>query len=715
MDFLNSIDKDISLLLDNLPVGIVKFNEKSECIYINKFIKNLFGLDNLTSHSLDNLKNLYINQIHIDDRQQEIIICQQFKNDNQEVTSTFRIFNKYLNEYRWVTNKRTVINHENMISFIYTLQDIHENKILELKLRNETVKSEHAYTHQASFLANMSHEIRTPLNGIIGMLTLLEDTPLSDDQKDYMLMVKECSYNLMTIINDILDYSKLEVGKISLDIKPMDLTKCIESTNDIIMSKIYEKSLEYTYNTNPTLPNSIYGDSNRIKQILLNLLSNAIKFTDKGYIHLNINKINYLDYNVLKNKYDKSRLNDNIIENTIDSDNVYFNKIYLRFDIIDSGCGIDSNEINKLFKPFSQVINKVNYKIYQGTGLGLVISKELVELMGGFIWLDKSDLYKGTKFSFVLPTIECPTLNLNNNNNDNSNVLHNANVLIVDDNIHNRISLSGMITKWGMKPYVFSNAEEALYFTRLTNFDIGLIDICMPKMDGVTFASKLYSQKNFINNEFPLIALSSIGDKNSTDSNYFKIHLLKPIKESKLKNICINLLQNRKKNKLDNQVFLQNNNSCINLPIEQSSTDDYIIENKLDEFKYNIKILLAEDVHINQKVIISFLRKIGYINVDIVSNGEECIQFAKQNHYDIIFLDIRMPIKDGDVVLKELLEFYKNNKKTSPYFVAVTAYALKEDKDRYINLGFDDYIPKPITLNTLSKCIDKFIDQTLNT
>lgn len=710
MDFLNNVDRDISLLLDSLPVGIVKFNDASQIIYINKFIQNLFDVKDVSQNSLENLKKIYLNQIHIDDREHELNMCQKFSNDYIETTSTFRIFNKLLNEYRWVTNKRTLIKSENdqFISFMYTLQDIHEIKTLELKLRHETIKSEQAYNHQASFLANMSHEIRTPLNGIIGMLTLLDDTVLSDDQKDYMLMVKECSYNLMTIINDILDYSKLEVGKISLDIKPMDLMMCIESTNDIIISKIYEKSLEYTYNKNSNLPDSIYGDLHRIKQILLNLLSNAIKFTDKGDIHLNITKIDYVDYNLLRTKHDKSRLNDNIIENLTNSDNVYFNKIYLRFDITDSGCGIDDAELNKLFKPFSQVINKVNYKIYQGTGLGLAICKELVELMGGFVWLDKSDVNKGSKFSFILPTIEA-SLPITDTPIDVP-MLKNKNVLIVDDNIHNRISLSGMITKWGMNPYVFSNAEEALYFTRITKFDIGLIDICMPKMDGITFASKLHEQKNFIKDQFPLIALSSIGDKNSSDTHYFKINLLKPVKETKLKNICFNLLQSRKKTEYKDKSCESPKGMLI-----ESSTDDYIVRNHLSEFKYNIKILLAEDIQVNQKVIISFLRKFGYVNVDVVDNGEQCLILAKNNHYDLIFLDIRMPIKDGDVVLQELLEFYTNNNKTKPYFVAVTAYALREEQNRYLKIGFDDYIPKPITLNILSKCIDKFVDQTLNT
>lgn len=697
MDFLNRIDKDITLLLDNLPVGIIRFNEKRHCIYANKFIINTFGLE--TSKPLNNISVLYANSIHKDDKQSEIDICSRFMIDYKETSSTIRIFNKSLNEYRWMTNKRTFIKSEdNTISFMYTLQDVNENKLLEIQLRNETLRAEQAYNHKSIFLANMSHEIRTPLNGIIGMLTLLEDTKLTNDQQDYISMVKECSFNLMTIINDILDYSKLEVGKISLDIKPMNLQECIESTNDIVVSKIYEKSLEYTHNIDNTLPQLIYGDSNRIKQILLNLLSNSIKFTDKGTVFINVESISYNDYNLLKNIHSECTIINNILENSIGSDNLCVNKIYLRFDITDTGCGIDPSDIQKLFKSFSQVDNHITSKIYQGTGLGLAISKELVELMGGFIWLDSSKVNTGSRFSFVLPTIECSDKIISDEISDK--VLNNANVLIVDDNLHNRISLTGMVTKWGMKPYVFSNGEEALHFTRLTKFDIGLIDICMPKMNGISFAAKLREQVEFANKEFPLIALSSLGDKIANKSKNFRTHIIKPIKETKLKRICIDLLQTR-------NIQIQNQ-SVISKPLP---LDKYLIQNDLSELKCNVRILLAEDVYINQKVVVSFLNKIGYDNIQVVDNGQQCIDMVVNNPFDVILLDIRMPIKNGEVVLQELNNFYCDKRR--PYIIAVTAYCLREDKERYLNMGFDDYIPKPITIDELSRCLNKFIETIL--
>ena len=323
--------------------------------------------------------------------------------------------------------------------------------------------------------------------------------------------------------------------------------------------------------------------------------------------------------------------------------------------------------------------------------------------MGGFVWLDWSEVNKGSRFSFVLPTIECNPKNATCETNDS--VLQNANVLIVDDNLHNRISLTAMITKWGMKPHVFSNGEEALHFTRLTKFDIGLIDICMPKIDGPTFAAKLREQNEFNNREFPLVALSSLGDKMASKSKYFKTHLIKPIKESKLKKVCIDLLQKRNYNTTP---------SSSNTPTPQKlSLDKYIDQNNLTEIKSNVRILLAEDVYINQKVVVSFLNKLGYDNIQVVDNGQQCLDMAKNNEFDVILLDIRMPVMNGEVVLQELHKYFSLSNKTRPHIVAVTAYCLREDKEKYLNMGFDDYIPKPITINELKRCLNSFIESLL--
>jgi len=677
------IDEDITLVLDNLPVGIIRMNESGKCVYTNMYIKKMLNIKDASG-----VCDAYMSAIHKDDMQCELDICRNFLHNYTESSNVVRIYNNLQKDYRWYMNKRTIIrSREGILTFMNTLQDVHENKLMELKLRDETLKAEKAYNHKTIFLANMSHEIRTPLNGIIGMLTLLEDTPLTNDQGDYISMLKECSYNLMTIINDILDFSKLEVGKITLDIKDMNLQECLESTNDIIMSKIYEKSLEFTSNIANDVPLYIKSDINRIKQVLLNLLSNSIKFTDDGNIILNVEKINYNTARKLysMNKKEIPPYNDKYV--------------YVRFDIEDTGCGIDKDDVSKLFKSFSQVDNQSTSKVYQGTGLGLAISKELVELMNGCIWLQWSEREKGSHFSFIIRVGICQE-DVSTESDENDECLKNAHVLIVDDNMHNRLSLSGIVSKWGMIPHIFSNGEEALYFSKVHTFHIGLIDICMPKMDGHTLAAKFREQSDTKNANIPLIALSSFGEKISKTNNHFSAHIVKPIKELKLKKECMQLLSSDKFTSLS-----------------KGDIVSFEIDNNLDELKENIRILVAEDIYINQRVIVSFLNKSGFKNVLIVENGQQCIEAVLNKQFDVILLDIRMPVKNGDTVMKEISQFYSGeslNNLTKPYVVAVTAYGMEEDKEKYLSMGFDNYIPKPVSKSQLDKCMNMYIQKMLH-
>lgn len=686
-------NKELILIMDNLPVGILRFDKDRTCIYANKFVMNLCGSGNKCNNTLKKMMDL----IHPDDKNVELNTCANFLENKLECQSTFRIFNKGLNEYRWVTNKRTFIKNKEI--FMYTIQDINEIKLLEIKLRNETIKAEEAYNHKSIFLSKNHHNLRTPLNGIIGMMVLLEDTHLSVEQQDYVNMIRECSLNLMSIINDILDYSKLEVGKLSLDIKTMNLLECIESTNDIVLSKIYEKSLDYTYNIDSNINEYIEGDMNRLKQVLLNLISNSIKFTDRGNIFLNITEISYETFLKLKKLHFHEK-KEEIKDNQYD--------LFLRFDITDTGCGIYKSDKKKLFKSFSQVSNGDNPKLEEGTGLGLAISKELVELMDGIIWLDKSEVNSGSTFSFIIPVNKSSEDSISCGSKSDL-ILQNANVLIVDDVLHNRISLSTMVTKWGMKAHCFSNAEEALHFTRLKHFDIGLIDICMPKIDGYLFAQKLREQKEYDNKNIPLIALSSLGDKEVSKSKYFKSYLIKPVKESRLKKLCINFLHERKINNIDTKrEDYKNDSEPTNM-----SLDSYINKNNLSGLKDNVRILIAEDVYINQKVVVSFLNKLGFTNIQVVDNGQKCLDLALENNYDIIILDIKMPIMTGDEVLKRLIIEYKKDQRQKPFIIAVTAYCLREDREKYLSMGFDDYIPKPVSIDDIKKSLNTYVESLL--
>lgn len=613
-------------LLKNINVGIFILNLDLSIFYVNKIVSYL---------STEN----YINSIHSDDQAQEKEYYELFIKNKKESQSTCKMKDKCVIIHRVYQDNK----------YIFTFQDIDK------------------FEYKSTVLATQNHELRTPLNGIIGMITLLEDTNLENDQKDYVSMLKECSINLLSIINDILDFSKLEAGKIVLDIKCSHLRKCIESVNDIILSKLIDKNnIEYNFIINPIIPEYIDIDINRLKQILLNLLNNAFKFTDQGNIFLNVESI---DKNTLK------------------------------FDIIDTGCGISHNDTVKLFKSFSQIETS---KMNEGSGLGLTIAKSLVNLMNGNIWLDSSEVGKGSKFSFTIKTGECNNLIEEENVIDNQ-IFKNKKVLILDDNRENRLGLCNLVSKWGMIPQTFSSAIEALYLIKLQKlkFDIGLIDVFMPEMSGKEFAIKLQKQLQLDNSAFiTLVALSSLGDVKNDYTQYFKAQLIKPVKELKLKQICY-------------EILIKNPTK-----IETFDIDSFI--NLNTELKENIHVLLVEDVIINQKVVLKFLNKLGYNNIDIVDDGKKCLEILSKKKYDLILLDIKMPILNGELVFQYIMNYYNNiqgeykllNVK-KPYIIAVTAYSLKEYQDKYLKLGFEAFIPKPINIKILEKSMNIFINHIL--
>jgi signal transduction histidine kinase/CheY-like chemotaxis protein len=559
-------------------------------------------------------------------------------------------------------------------------------------------------TYKTNFMANMSHEIRTPLNGILGTIQLLEYTSLSEEQEDWVNIIKESGSNLLTIINDILDITKLEARQVDVYTRPFSIRKCIEESIDILMVKATNKKISISYYINNNVPKYIISDYHRLRQILINLINNAIKFTNNyGEVNINIDaeKIGSYDQNKLpiitfnSNRYKShnktiatdlsdSSSNEELMEQLYENDPIYqHSDIYsIKISIKDTGIGISEENISKLFRSFSQ-LDQSSTKQYQGTGLGLAICKQLCELLKGEIWVEHSEIGKGSTFCFTINTqiFDRPDVD------DSKDKLIGKKVLIVDDNHANRLSLCNSILNLGMHATNCASAQEAMiYINNKTEFDIGLIDIQMPRTNGHQLALKIRKQLP----NFPMIALSSLDDFHDKQEIFFK-YLVKPVKTDKLVTHMLRALSLGKSNSTKTICLSRKKPTLFGKPDNP-----------------DINILVVEDIDTNQKVILGLVHKLGYTNVEIVGDGFTAYDKIKEKQYDVILLDLKMPQMNGITLAKKIREFESTNKQHPTIIVAVTAAATQKEKDDYLAVNvLDDYVVKPIQLCTLNNTLYK--------
>ena len=543
--------------------------------------------------------------------------------------------------------------------YIAIRTDITSLKRIEEELRRAKDVAEQASRAKSEFLANMSHEIRTPLNGIMGMTDLALETELSREQREYLETVKTSSDSLLTVINDILDFSKIEAGKIDLEVADFDVRDSLETTLKTLAVRADEKGLELLCEVAPEVPEVVRGDVTRLKQVVLNLVGNAIKFTNQGEVAVRVQ-----------------------VEAEDGRD------LVLRFTVSDTGIGIAEDKREKIFDPFAQADTSTTRK-YGGTGLGLTISVRLVRMMGGKIWVE-SEEGRGSHFHFTVRVGAADRKEIKVGSAAPPQILRGVRVLVVDDNGTNRRILEGMLKRWEMRPVSAKGGEEALaqlVAARKAGDAFGLIvtDMHMPKMDGFALVERIRRRPEL--SAATIMMLTSAGHRGDAERCQklgVSAYLLKPIRQSELREAIARVLGAR----------------------EQEGKIPLITRFSLGDARDgsdSLRVLVAEDNPVNQRLIVRLLEKRGH-RVVLADNGRQALAALEKESFDLVLMDVQMPEMDG-FEATSAIRMREKSIGSHQTIIALTAHAMKGDREECLARGMDGYLTKPIRPQELDEVL----------
>ena len=661
---------EFELIFSNSYVGIMFLRGGRRLARCNKRLAEILGYSNP-----DEMQGISMRQLHLSE--------DRYHSFGNEYYERLRHGEQFQVEYQlcrkdgtsvWCTLSGKALDVTDLKKgVIWVIDDLEprkqsERELMQINMALEAAtakanamaaQAEMANAAKSEFLANMSHEIRTPLNGVLGMLDLLIDTKLDPEQQSYVTTAKDSAASLLSLINDILDFSKIEAQRLELSEKDFALDEMIDSVCRSAAIKAHEKGLELICDYASDVPAAIKGDALRLRQILTNLVGNAIKFTAMGEVILSIKLVN--------------------------EDEDY---VELTFSVDDTGIGIPKEKQATIFDQFTQADSSTTRK-YGGTGLGLAISKRLVELMEGQIGVSSTG-QQGSSFWF---TIRVKRANLSRTNCDTE--LKDSSVLIVDDNATNRFILSKRLRQWGVNVTEAISATEASKLLEKESkpncpFDIALVDLMMPFVDGESFAREL--RENSLYDEMKLVLLASLSpEKNTTETDLFSARLMKPINLVELKRVLCELL-----------------GASVPARATSDADKDRVEASKGMFASCKGTVLIAEDNLTNQKVAQGILKKLG-LRSEVVPNGKEAVRALEKKDYSLLLMDVQMPILDGIKATKLIrAENSKVRNKDLP-IIAMTAHAMVGDEEDCLSAGMNAYVPKPINVKTLVSTLSKYL------